>query len=402
MSRLLALVLAALVTAPASASAAPPVGPDGDAFYHPPAAAVPGPEGSIIWARPATGLSVVPGAARTTLVLYRSRGVTGAPVAVSGTVVLPSGTAPAGGWPVAAWSHVTTGSGDDCAPSRVTADNPERRRLLGDAQITKRLIAQGVAVVRSDYEGIGTPGPHPYLIGASLARSTVNMVRAGRALEDLSPRWAAVGHSEGGEASIFSAQDGPRVAPELDLRGVAALTPPVTTKESLQLGRHIAFNVKGVGGLTALGALVLGGVAAAHPDIAALYRDGGLSPRANALMGDLDTRCLETLGERDSWGSIAPAAVAGPRLREMERLVYPILDANNPANADTGDVPVRIDAGDLDLITPAATITAAVRRMRARGLNITYRRHPFSSHPSIVTDPAPVRAATDWVVARLR
>jgi hypothetical protein len=28
-------------------------------------------------------------------------------------------------------------------------------------------LAAGYAVLRSDYQGLGTPGPHPYLIGKS-------------------------------------------------------------------------------------------------------------------------------------------------------------------------------------------------------------------------------------------
>lgn len=405
-ARLSPLLLALLCTlvAPAAAHAAtPPVGPDGAAFYQPPAELVPGPEGSIIWARPATGLADVPSAARTTLVLYRSQGVTGAPVAISGTVVTPKGTPPAGGWPIAAWGHVTTGGGDVCGPSTILPGDPEQRRKLGDAAITRRLLANGIAVVRSDFEGINTPGPHPYLIGRSLARSTINMVRAGRALEpQFASRWLAVGHSEGGAASMWSGEFGPKLAPELELRGVAALTPPVTTRESIELGQLIPARIPGLNVLNGLGALVLSGVGAAHPEVDALYRAGGLSPAALSLFPDLDTRCLTTLGHGDSWGRLAPARIAGPRLAELKRVVYPILDANNPANADVGDLPIRIDAGDLDLITPSQTIVNAVRGMRRRGANVTLKRHPFSNHPSIVKDARPVADVTAWVTARLR
>ncbi|MDT5196532.1 MAG: hypothetical protein QOH20_3286, partial [Mycobacterium sp.] len=36
---------------------------------------------------------------------------------VSGTVVVPQGTPPSGGWPIVAYGHSTTGIQSDCAPS---------------------------------------------------------------------------------------------------------------------------------------------------------------------------------------------------------------------------------------------------------------------------------------------
>ena len=37
---------------------------------------------------------------------------------MSGTLTVPKGKAPKGGWPVIAWAHGTTGIADSCAPSR--------------------------------------------------------------------------------------------------------------------------------------------------------------------------------------------------------------------------------------------------------------------------------------------
>ncbi len=70
---------------------------------------------------PVSGPPALRGAARTELVLYRSTGVTGKAVAVSGTVSIPKGTAPRGGWPVISYAHGTTGIADQCAPSRDAA-----------------------------------------------------------------------------------------------------------------------------------------------------------------------------------------------------------------------------------------------------------------------------------------
>lgn len=391
-----------VLAGPAAALGAPPAGPDGDAFYRPPPDVVPGPEGSVIWARPAVGLAAVPGAASTTVVLYRSRAQDGSPIAVSGTVVLPHGAPPSGGWPVVAWSHVTTGAAESCAPSRVTAGNSERERMTRANVITRRLLRRGMAVVRSDFEGIGTPGPHPYLIGKSLARSTVDMVRAGRALDDrLASRYVAAGHSEGGVSSLFTAQYGPEMAPELDLRGAVAVAPPLAAREIMETARRITFANPIVGGLSALGALILHGAGTTDPQIAALLREGGLSPRATGLLGDIEHKCLSDLSARVSWGGLAPASIVGPRLDDLRRLVYPVLDANDVRRADVGDLPIRIDAGAIDPVVPITLSHQLVRAQRARGADLTYRQHAFGTHANITDEAFAAPGVTAWAAARL-
>ena len=396
-------VLACLAGSAAAHAAGPPAGPAGDAFYTPVASEVPGPEGTIIWARPATGLAAAPSAARTTLVLHRMRGVAGTPVAVSGTVVVPKGTPPPGGWPVVAYNHMTTGGGGPCGPSNIREGDSERRRKHEDARLVARLLARGIAIVRSDYEGIETPGPHPYFISDSLARSTIMLLRAARALEpDLSPTWATIGHSEGAAASIWAAHHARDLAPDLDLRAVAALTPPLTTRESLDLAQQIPMRVPGLGGLPALGALVLTGLGSAYPEFDAILRGGGLSARATALLGDVEQRCLTTLGLGDSWGGLVPSRILGPRGAELKRVGYPLIDAHSPLRADIGSVPLRLEAGGLDVITPAQSILTWARRLRAQGKDVTYTLHPLGTHSSMLEDPVAMSRLATWTAARLR
>ena len=400
---LLAILCSALIGAPAAHAATPPSGPAGDAFYTPMAEQVPGPEGTIIWARPATGLAAAPSAARTTLVLHRMRGVAGTPVAVSGTVVRPKGTPPAGGWPVVAYNHMTTGGGGPCGPSNIREGDSERRRKHEDARLVARLLARGIAVVRSDYEGIETPGPHPYFISDSLARSTIMMVRAARALEPgLSTTWATIGHSEGAAASIWATHHARELAPDLDLRAVAALTPPLTTRESLDLAQQIPVRIPGLGGLAPLGALVLTGLGSASPEFDEILRNGGLSARATSLLGDIETRCLTTLGRGDSWGALIPARILGPRGAELKRVGYPLIDAHSPLRADIGSVPLRLEAGGLDLITPAQSILNYARRLRTSGKDVTFTLHPLGTHSSMLEDGVAMSRLADWTAARLR
>ena len=84
------------------------------AFYRTSDSEVAGPVGSLI--RKETRVGAAAGATAYK-VLYRSTKPDGTPIAVSGIVIVPAGKPPAGGWPIVAWAHPTTGVVSHCAPS---------------------------------------------------------------------------------------------------------------------------------------------------------------------------------------------------------------------------------------------------------------------------------------------
>src|SRR4029078_9309383 len=94
--------------------------------------------------------------------------------AISGTVHVPQGKAPKGGWPVVTWAHGTIGRADACAPSSIG------RPAQYDQKLLNGWLKAGYAVVRTDYEGLGTPSTHPYLIGRSEGHSVLDGARAAR------------------------------------------------------------------------------------------------------------------------------------------------------------------------------------------------------------------------------
>ena len=153
-------------------------------------------------------------------VLYTSTSYDGSPVVVSGMVFAPTTPAPAGGRPVVSWAHPTTGIVDACAPSRI--DDP-----YGDVQGLQEFLANGWAVVATDYQGLGTDGVHPYLVGSSEARGTIDIVRAASGVPGVDPsqRYAVFGHSQGGQAALFAGQMAASYAPDLQLVAVAAAAP---------------------------------------------------------------------------------------------------------------------------------------------------------------------------------
>ena len=159
-------------------------------------------------------------------ILYHSLSRKGEDIAVSGYVLAPLDDAADTEWPVVAYAHGTTGMADQCAPS-ATVDS-DLRSFGGEASLLNQVAALGYVVVATDYEGLGTPGLHPYLVGESEARSILDSVRAVQQMEGLnaSDKFAVAGISQGGHAALHAGQYWQTYAPELDLVGVVSMAPP--------------------------------------------------------------------------------------------------------------------------------------------------------------------------------
>jgi acetyl esterase/lipase len=187
------------------------------AFYRAPDAEIAGRPGTIIRQESMLGAAAGASAYR---VLYRSTAPDGKPIAVSGVIIVPAGKPPAQGWPVVAWAHPTTGIVPRCAPSLALF-------IFQQIAGSRELLEQGYAVAATDYPGLGTAGPHPYLVGESEARAVIDSVRAARSFPGMavSSRYAVWGHSQGGQASLFTGMISKTYAPELELVGVAAAAP---------------------------------------------------------------------------------------------------------------------------------------------------------------------------------
>lgn len=142
------------------------------------------------------------------------------PIAVSGALFVPKGTPPPGGWPLMAWAHGTVGSADRCAPS-LNARSPRDTRYLN------YWLDQGYAIVATDYQGLGTPGLHPYGLTRPLAYSVLDSIRAvGAADFNLTRRVVVFGQSQGGRAAFATAVSAKAYAPDVEIVGVVATGTP--------------------------------------------------------------------------------------------------------------------------------------------------------------------------------
>ena len=186
-------------------------------FYDVTAADLAGPPGSLIRFE---GIDDNLSATSVYRILYRSTGLDGKPIAVSGIVIAPDKKPPPGGWPVVAWAHGTTGVGKKCAPSLL--DNP-----VAIIPGIDELIAHDYVVAATDYPGLGTAGGHPYLVGISEGRAVLDSVRAAHQLTEAGAGdvFAVWGHSQGGHAALWSGELAAKYAPDLKLVGIAAAAP---------------------------------------------------------------------------------------------------------------------------------------------------------------------------------
>ena len=112
-------------------------GEPAEALYDVEPGEIAGKPGSIIrvWPLESGG----PGNSDAFRFLYRSTGLKGEPIPVSGAIFIPSGPAPAGGRHIIAWAHPTSGVAPDCAPSLY----PDRAGLIWNL---RDMLSQGLLV----------------------------------------------------------------------------------------------------------------------------------------------------------------------------------------------------------------------------------------------------------------
>lgn len=170
-----------------------------------------------------------PGAGQSLRILYSSTNGLHEEnrLAVSGVLFLPEGDPPEEGWPLMAWTHGTVGIADVCAPSW-------NGRQQQDMDYLEFWLKNGFAVVASDYQGLGTPGIHPYLATRPEAYSNLDIIRAVQnAGFPVTEEVVLIGQSQGAGAAIATASYAPTYAPDIEIRGIVATGVPYFSPDAL-------------------------------------------------------------------------------------------------------------------------------------------------------------------------
>jgi acetyl esterase/lipase len=338
--------------------------------------------GQLLRIRPQVGGALDGAAFR---VIYRSTGLNGEPVAVSGTIIFPEGAAPKGGRDIVAWAHYTTGVSDRCAPTLL----PD---LGGTIPGLSEMLARGYVVVATDYEGLGVPGVHAYLVGVSEARAVLDSVRAARNLTaaHASNRFAVWGHSQGGHAALFVRELAAVYAPELKLVGVAAAAPAT---DLVKLFKTQKGSVAGEG-LTAMALL-------SWSRTYNLPIDSVIEPGVESRFEKVGESCIQSISQL-----LRLLKLARPLKKEFlkaDPTTLPawrdLMEKNSPSAAARG-VPVFISQGTGDkTVRPQITIAYA-KALCANGTAVDLKLLNGASHSFAAEKSA--YQAVKWIGDRFK
>ena len=355
-----------------------------DPFYQVVANDLMGEHGDVIRVRTISGPAALESAAACELVIYQSTRVSdGAPIGVSGIIAMPQGDPPAGGWSVVSWSHGTVGVADRGAPSLDSeeladmsdpTDPPmtiHRKINAAPHVLLNEFLNRGWVVVMTDYEGMGTRGPHPYLFGTSEGRGVLDIVRAARAVhnrdrpvgqEAISRRFVIVGHSQGGQAALFAAHLAKTWTAELTLLAVAAIA-PASAQERLLL-----LSVLPAAPNLAFLPLAIVGALASDPGLAAELEQKVFTPLGLQLFKDtIDVQTRVELSEPNSWGALPGRKYfrvlsRKPRLTAALKRMHPDLEIQ---------VPIRISQAHNDRRVSAAATKRLWKQLKRRNQTVT-------------------------------
>lgn len=337
-------------------------------------------------------------------VCYVSADVHGVAHEVSGLVIAPEGSGE--NRKVLTWCHGTTGLGDTACPS--AQPSPARELITYfDANSTQQIdygvpglqgfVDDGYVVCATDYQGLGTPGQHQYLVNRTQARDAVFLVHATRALDGgAGTAFGCAGWSQGGGAAAAVAELDPADYGELTLVGTVPMSPAAT---------EIAFTT-GTGPAAALSN------ASIPPDshIVMLLAGTQIANHGKLHLSDLFT----PLGEEiitTTWNT-QPVHHLNDTISRLFRLKGPVLQSK-PTNVDAwkaaitaGSAATRkpvapvllcVDAFDGGSVVPVAWQKAYAEKVEEFGGSVTTRTYPHDDHFSLPA--ACVADARAWLNA---
>jgi len=319
-------------------------------------------------------------------ILYRSTGLKGEPIEVSGSIFIPGGKAPPGGRDVIAWAHPTSGVVEKCAPSLM----PDTAGMIWGLQ---SMLAKGYVVVATDYPGLGAPGIHPYLIGESEGRAVLDSVRAARAMPQAgaSNRFAVWGHSQGGHAALYTGELAKSYAPELELVGVAAAAPATYLIELFDADKSSPAGKE-------LTAMAIWSWANLYRDPSSTLVDADTTGVYEAMAHD----CIESVPEFLALDKAEKPLTHEKFLKANPAKTEPwesIMKRNSPGQTPAG-APVFLAQGTADTIVRPDITKQFGDVLCKQGTRVTFVELPGTTHTFAARDS--VDQAIKWMDARFR
>ena len=328
--------------------------------------------GKLLRQEPLTAAQSNPGAAQNIRLLYSSTdGVDGEEILpVSGVLFLPKGTAPAGGWPLMSWTHGTVGIADICAPSWNGRQQQDREHL-------EFWLKQGYAVVASDYQGLGTPGTHPYLATRPEAYSNLDIIRAVQSSEyPVSDKVVLFGQSQGAGAAVATAAYSKSYAPDVNVIGAVATGVPFFSPKAL-IALQESRPPDRVDPMLAYNLLALSLVQRTNPDF---ILSDYISDTALPIARSVENTCYKDIkaragAEKLTYNNTFKKSPSEYLMSAFSLMGFPTLKL---------PVPVFLGTGGKDKDTPPRMQEAFVKRACMAGSTIQSVLYPDLDHRAVV------------------
>ncbi|SHN38228.1 lipase family protein [Cryptosporangium aurantiacum] len=383
------------------------------AFYTPPAT-LPATNGALIRTEPLPLALSLPGITgplpgRATRIMYRSTDSDGQPVAVTGAYLAPTAAWKGpGSRPLVVLAPGTMGQGDQCSTSLAL----QRGLILGigggrstvsvgyEVLAIYRLLSKGIAVVQTDYIGLGTPDRlHTYVDRVDEGHAVLDAARAARNLTGTTADVGFYGYSQGGGAVASAAELQSSYAPDVPLKATYAGAPPA----------DLAAVTAAIDGTELAGAIgwAVNGFVQSEPALQTLL-NRYLSDAGRTALKDLSTMCVgdaifayankKTSGWTTTGQSIAAILQSEPTARafiESQRI-----GTTKPTGV------VRVATGVSDNLVPHPQARTMAADWCGRGGNVVYAPISNTKSPSpllnhfgpLLSDQGP---AVNWLTDRL-
>jgi pimeloyl-ACP methyl ester carboxylesterase len=248
----------------------------------------------------------------------------------------------------------------------------------------------GWVVVATDYSFAEKDGPHPYLIGEGEARAALDSVRAARQISDLKldPRIVVWGYSQGGHAALWTGIVGPRYAPELEIRGIAAIAPPANIEKNLEL------NVEAD---KRFGPYLARSYSRFYPDITF---EQAIRPEALDAARQIVNLCDFLPPEDQERIEALASTFEGPALAiNSNKALQARLEQNTPNSLI--EAPIVIAQGLSDNVVQPSATDAYVEERCAAGQQLEYWTFAGRNHLTILQPGTPLEVPLiNWTIAR--
>lgn len=333
----------------------------------------------------------VPAGAEAHLIKYTTTVAGGDQRVATATVLVPTAKAE-GPRPVLAWAHGTTGVVPGCAPSLLA-------KPWDGIPAIDAVVDAGYVVVATDYVGLGTAGPHQYLVGDTAARNVLDSIRAvhdydetddvtgGAGLTDEAVVW---GHSQGGQTTLFTGQTADEYAPDVDVVGLGALSPPADLAALLDAEQDTIVG-------KVLSSMAMASWSEVYDDV---VFDEIVRPAARPAARGIASRCLTKPG---AYLSLVEGESLKTSIFAEDPSRVPALVAHMDENSASGVIPIPLFIGQGakdDVVDPTVT-EKYVDELCDAGQDLDFYLLPGITHFTIVEKGSPIdEPLLAWTAAR--